>query len=192
MLNIKETPGVVYWFLKYAAIKVNPQNREEVMQFVEERWNSIEKGRPFEYAWFDQELAKLYHDEEVLGLLALVLTLIIIFIASLGLFGLVAFMALLRTREIGIRRVMGATEFSLIKLLSVEFIWLVLIAIAIAFPLTWILIDYWLSYFAYAMPVQWISFLIGGFSAFVLAMLITSFRALVASGANPVDTIKYE
>jgi putative ABC transport system permease protein len=192
VLNIKETPGVVYWFLKYAAIKVNPQNREEVMRFVEERWNSIEKGRPFEYVWFDQELAKLYHDEEVLGLLALVLTLIIIFIASLGLYGLVAFMALQRTREIGIRRVMGATEFSLIKLLSVEFIWLVLIAIAIAFPLTWFLIDYWLSYFAYAMPVQWISFLIGGFSAFVLAMLITSFRALVASGANPVDTIKYE
>ncbi|NCP52586.1 MAG: FtsX-like permease family protein, partial [Flavobacteriales bacterium] len=106
-----------------------------------------------------------------------------------GLYGLVAFMALQRTREIGIRRVMGATEFSLIKLLSVEFIWLVIVAIAIAFPLTWLLIDYWQSYFAYAMSLQWSSFIIGGLAAFLLAMFITTVRALVASKANPVETI---
>jgi len=192
VLNIKETPGAIRFFLKYAAIKVDRGSRQEVVHFVENRWDSWEKGRPFEYSWFDHELAKLYAGEEILGLLALVLTMIIIFIAALGLYGLVAFMALQRTREIGIRRVMGATEFSLIKLLSVEFIWLVIVAIAIAFPLTWLLIDYWRSYFAYAMPLQWSSFIIGGLAAFLLAMFITTVRALVASKANPVETIKYE
>ncbi len=192
VLNIKETPGAVRWFLKYAAIKVDPNFHAEVLDLVERKWNLWEKGRPFEYSWFDDELTKLYHDEEVLGILALMLTLIIVFIAALGLYGLVAFMAAQRTREIGIRRVMGASEFSIVKLLSVEFIRLVAISLLISFPLTWLLINHWLSYFAYAMPMQWTSFLFGGLAAFVLAMLITGFRALMASRANPIDAIKYE
>jgi len=192
VLNIKETPGAVRWFLKYAAIKVDPNFHAEVLDLVERKWNLWEKGRPFEYSWFDDELTKLYHDEEVLGILALMLTLIIVFIAALGLYGLVAFMAAQRTREIGVRRVMGASEFSIVKLLSVEFIRLVAISLLISFPLTWLLIDHWLSYFAYAMPMQWTSFLFGGLAAFVLAMLITGFRALMASRANPIDAIKYE
>lgn len=192
VLNIKEQPGSVYWFLKYVAIKVNEEKRSDVLEFVEQQWNTWEKGRPFEYSWFDQELKKLYHDEEVLALLALLLTLIIIFIATLGLYGLVAFMALQRTREIGVRRVMGAFEWSIVKLLSLEFAKLVFVAILIAFPLTWLLIDHWLSYFAYAMTIQWMSFVYGALSAFLLALMITTFRALMASRANPIDAIKHE
>lgn len=192
VLNIKEQPGVVHWFLKYAAIKIHPEGKQEVMTFVNDLWDQWEKGRPFEYSWFEDELAQLYHDEEVLGFLALTLTLIIIFIATLGLYGLVAFMAAQRTREIGIRRVMGASEWSIVRLLSVEFIKLVLISILIAFPLTWWLTDYWLSHFAYAMPVSWLNYVAGGLSAMVLALIITSLRALRASLTDPVNSIKYE
>jgi putative ABC transport system permease protein len=101
-------------------------------------------------------------------------------------------MALQRTREIGVRRVMGASEWSIVKLLSLEFAKLVFVAILIAFPLTWLLIDHWLSYFAYAMTIQWMSFVYGALSAFLLALMITTFRALMASRANPIDAIKHE
>jgi putative ABC transport system permease protein len=87
---------------------------------------------------------------------------------------------------------MGASEWSIVRLLSVEFIKLVLISILIAFPLTWWLTDYWLSHFAYAMPVSWINYVAGGLSAMVLALIITSLRALRASIADPVNSIKYE
>jgi putative ABC transport system permease protein len=192
VLNIKETPNVVRFFLKYIAIKVNPENLDETLAMLETKWNESEKGRPFEYAMLDKELAQLYHDEEVLGQLSLILTAIIIFIAALGLYGLASFMTSQRTREIGIRKVFGAGDASILTLLSMEFAKLVAISIALAWPISYLLIDEWLGYFAYHSKIDWISFLVGGLVAFVLAMIITNTRALIASRANPVDSLKYE
>jgi putative ABC transport system permease protein len=192
VLNIKEDPGAVRFFLKYIAIKVVPENKKEVITFIEKIWEETEKGRPFEYMWLDDELNQLYDDELVLGSLALILTIIIIFIALLGLFGLTAFMTEQRSREIGIRLVFGAGEFSIIKLVSVEFIQLLIIAIAFAWPLSYWLIDEWLSYFAHKSDINWISFIYGAAIATFLALFITISRAYFASKANPIETIKHE
>jgi len=192
VLNIKETPGAINFFLKYVAVKVTNENKEETVEFIESIWNEKEQGRPFEYSWFDQELAQLYADEILLGDLSLILTAIIIFIAALGLYGLVSFMAMQRTKEIGIRKVFGAGQGSIMILLSVEFIKLVAIAIAIAWPISYLLIDEWLNYFAYQMDVDMLSFMIGALVAFILAMLITNTRAYITSMTNPIDTLKYE
>jgi len=192
VLNIKENPRVVLFFLKYIAIKVNPRQVDKTLAFLEDKWNVSEQGRPFEYTWLDKELAQLYNDEEVLGKLSLILTAIIIFIAALGLYGLASFMTEQRTREIGIRKVFGAGDMSILTLLSVEFAKLVLISIAVAWPLSYLLIDEWLSYFAYQANIEWLNFVIGGLVAFLLAMAITNTRAFIASRSNPIDTLKYE
>ena len=192
VINMKETPGAIYFFRKYIAIKISHINREEAVSFIEKKWNETEKGRPFEYSFLDQELAKLYQDEEVLGDLALILTVIIIFIAILGLFGLASFMTEQRTKEIGIRKVYGASGSSLIRLLSLEFIKLVAIAIVVAWPVSYYLLDEWLNYFAYHIGIDWFAFAAGGVIAFILALMITASRAYVTSRANPVDTLKYE
>ena len=192
VINMKETPGAIYFFRKYIAIKISHSNREEALAFIEKKWNETEKGRPFEYSFLDQELAKLYQDEEVLGDLALILTVIIIFIAILGLFGLASFMTEQRTKEIGIRKVYGASGSSLIRLLSLEFIKLVTIAIVVAWPVSYYLLDEWLNYFAYHTGIDWLGFIAGGLIAFVLAIIITASRAYITSRANPVDTLKYE
>ncbi len=192
VLNIKETPGAVRFFLKYIAIKVVPGREKEVVEFIEQKWNKVEKGRPFEYTWLSDELNQLYNDELILGELSLILTVIIIFIALLGLFGLAAFMTEQRNREIGIRIVFGAAELSIIKLISIEFINLLLIAVAFAWPLSYWLIDEWLNYFAYKSDINWISFVYGAGIAFALAMCITISRAYIASKANPIETLKHE
>ena len=191
-LNIKETPNVVNFFLKYIAIKNVPTNSEETIAFLKEKWNDTESGRPFEYLWLDKELSGLYIDEVVLGTLSLILTIIIIFIAMLGLFGLAAFMTAQRNKEIGVRKVFGADQLSIIKLLSLEFVRLLLIALAFAWPISYWLIDEWLNYFAYQSAIDWITFVYGALVAFVLAMLVTGTRAYIASTANPIETLKYE
>ena len=192
VLNIKEIPNNINFFLKYVAIKVDDGDTKEIIAFVEEEWNNAEPERPFEYLWLDKELADLYLDEIVLGTLALILTLIIIFIAMLGLFGLAAFMTEQRNKEIGIRKVFGAGQFSIIKLLSFEFTRLLLIALAFAWPLSYWLIDEWLNYFAYQPSINWMTFIYGALVAFSLAMLVTGSRAYLASKANPIKTLKYE
>lgn len=192
VLNIKETPGAIRFFLKYIAIRVNPNNIDESIAFMEQKWNESEKGRPFEYTFLDKELEQLYHDEKVLGQLSLILTAIIIFIAALGLYGLASFMTEQRTREIGIRKVFGADDRSILTLLSKEFAKLVAISIAFAWPISYLLTDEWLGYFAYQSSQDWSIYLLGGLIAFVIAMLITISRALIAARANPVDSLKYE
>lgn len=192
VLNIKENNNEINFFLKYVAVKIQAGKDEEVLDFIHRKWLELEEGRPFEYAWFDQELYKLYHDEEVLGQLAFILTLIIIFIAMLGLFGLAAFMTEQRSKEIGIRKVFGAGGISIMKLLSLEFGKLLLVAIAIAWPLSYWLIDEWLHYFAYQNDIHWMSFVHGALASLLLAMSITSSRAYIAWRSNPVEILKYE
>jgi putative ABC transport system permease protein len=192
VLNIKENPYVVRFFLKYVAIKISPKNQKKTLEQIEKEWQEVNTGRPFEYFFLDDELRQLYKDEVVLGQFSLILTAIIIFIAALGLFGLATFMAEKRLKEIGIRKVFGADERSLIRLLSAEFVRLVIIAIIISWPLSWWLIDEWFNYFAYNAGIDYMNFVWAGAIAFLLAMVIATTRAYLASKANPVDIIKYE
>ena len=192
VLNIKEKPGEVMWFLKFMAIRIAPDNHKKTIDFIETKWKEFAPNRPFEYSFLDQELNKLYKDEDNLGKLSLIFSLMIIFIASLGLFGLTSFMAEQRTKEIGIRKVLGAKVTDIIKLLSKEFLKLIVIAILIAWPIAFLLIDDWLSHFAYRTAINWFVFILAGLFALIISLLITAYKAYVASKTNPVDTLKYE
>ncbi|MCD4747281.1 MAG: ABC transporter permease [Bacteroidales bacterium] len=192
VLNIKEKPREVMWFLKFMAIRIAPDKHKKIIAFIETKWKEFAPDRPFEYSFLDQELSKLYKDEDNLGNFSLIFTLLIIFIASLGLFGLVSFMAEQRTKEIGIRKVLGANVANIIILLSKEFIKLILIAIIIAWPIAFLLIDEWLNHFAYRTDINWFVFILAGLFALIIVLLITAYKAYIASRTNPVDTLKYE
>ena len=155
-------------------------------------WNNYAPTRPFEYTFLDQELSKLYADENKLSLLSMIFTFLIMIIAGLGIYGLVSFMAEKRTREFGIRKVLGASSMHIIKLLSTEFFWLITIASVIAWILSWLLISNWLQNFAYRTSLNWVMFLCAAAIAMVFALAITTIKAWYVSRSNPVDTIKHE
>ena len=192
VINMKESPGSIAWFLNYSAIKIVNGKEKEVLSMLEEQWVEFAGNRPFEYFFLENELKRLYKDEENLALLALVFTIMIIFIAGLGLYGLSSYMADKRTKEIGIRKVMGASGVSIVSLLSVEFLKLILIANVLSWPLAWLVIESWLSQFAYQTNYGIAVFIIAGLSALLLALIITSVKATMAARTNPVDTLKYE
>lgn len=192
VLNMKERPGEVNFFTKYAAILTNGNNRD-VISYLESEWGQFEKDKPFDYFMLKDELALLYNDEKNLGNLALAFTLLIMFVAAMGLFGLASFMAEKRTREIGIRKVMGASVLNILLLLQREFTWLILIAMVIAWPLSYYLVNsLFLQQFAIRVPFSLWVFILSGLFALVISLLIISYRALKASMINPVKTLKYE
>ncbi|MCD4731126.1 MAG: ABC transporter permease [Bacteroidales bacterium] len=192
VLNMKEFPGEVMWFLKFMVIRIQPGSEKNALMFVEKMWNNTAPDRPFEYFFLDEELVELYNDEENLSKLSLIFTVIVIFIAALGLLGLASFLAEQKTKEIGIRKVLGASVFSIIKNISKEFIWLILLASIFAWVIAYLVMSDWLDHFSYQVVLNWITFLLAALFAMGLALLITSFRAILASRANPVDTLKYE
>jgi putative ABC transport system permease protein len=193
ILNMKERPGEINFFTKYAAIKTNGINNEAVIAFLESKWGEFEKDKPFDYFMLSDELTRLYADEKNLGNLSMTFTLLILFVAAMGLFGLASFMAEKRTKEIGIRKVMGASVINILILLQREFTWLILIAMVIAWPLSYFLVDsLFLQQFAIRVPFNLWIFLLSGLFALFVSMLIISYRALKASMINPVETLKYE
>jgi putative ABC transport system permease protein len=189
---MKETPGAVRWFLKYMTIKVKEGNQKNALITIEKSWNQTAPDRPFEYTFLDQELAEMYKEEENLSMLSFIFTLIIIFIAVLGLLGLSSFMAEQRTNEIGIRKVLGASTFSIIQSLTSEFFKLVIISSIIAWVLAWMVMSYWLNHFSYQTTLRWLVFVLSAIFALVVAILISSTRAWYAAQTNPVDTLKHQ
>ncbi|RLD82216.1 MAG: hypothetical protein DRJ15_02230 [Bacteroidetes bacterium] len=192
VLNMKENPPEIRWFLKYVAIKYQAGKEQEVIDLVNTVWNNYAPTRPFEYSFLDQELKKLYADENNLSTLSFIFTILILIIAGLGIFGLVSFMAEKRTHEIGIRKVMGAGSLHIIKLLSLEFFWLITIASILAWVVSWLVISDWLAHFAYRTSLNWVMFLVAALIAMALALIITAIKAWFASRTNPADTLKYE
>jgi len=192
VLNMKESQGSINWFMNYIAIRVKPGDYHDLLSFLEEKWTGFVKDRPFEYTFLDRELNRLYHEEQNLGRMALVFTILVILISSLGLFGLAAYMAEKRTKEIGIRKVLGAKEGTIMRLMSAEFVKLMLVANLIAWPLSWLILRYWLGHFAYRVPLSWYIFLLSGLFALFLALVVTLIKAWQAARMNPVDTLKYE
>jgi putative ABC transport system permease protein len=179
--------------MKYAAIHTTGQNDKKVISYLESKWGEFEKDKPFDYFMLKDELNRLYIDEKNLGNLALAFTLLILFVAAMGLFGLASFMAEKRTKEIGIRKVMGASVLNILLLLQCEFTWLILIAMVIAWPVSYFLVDsLFLQQFAIRVPFSIWIFILSGLFALVISLLIISYRALKASMISPVETLKYE
>jgi ABC-type antimicrobial peptide transport system permease subunit len=149
-------------------------------------------GLPFEVAWLDQDLEKLYASELRVGILSRFFAGLAILISCLGLFGLAAFTAQKRKKEIGIRKVVGASVLQVAYLLSREFLVLVGIAIAIAFPLVWLGMHKWLNEFAYRMPIRADIFLVTAIAALAITVITISFQSIRAATANPVEALRSE
>jgi len=149
-------------------------------------------GLPFEVTWLDQDFEKLYASELRIGVLSRLFAGLAVLISCLGLFGLAAFTAQKRKKEIGIRKVVGSSVGQVAYLLSKEFLVLVGVAIVIAFPLVWIGMNAWLSGFAYRIPMQADIFLLTGIAAMVITLITISFQSIRAATANPVDALRTE
>lgn len=147
---------------------------------------------PFEYRFMDEEFGKLFKSEMLIGKLSRLFALLAIFISCLGLFGLAAYTAERRTKEIGIRKVLGASEQSLVLLLSKDFVKLVLIAILVATPLAWYFMSNWLQDFAYRIELSWWFFATAGVLALFIALATVSVQAIKAASANPVKNLRIE
>ena len=173
-------------------IRIRPNNVPETMAFIEETWRRIASNWAFHYSFLDEDFARHYHNEEKLRTLSNYFAFLAIFIGCLGLFGLASFTAQKRTKEIGIRKVLGAPVTGLVLLLAREFLKLVLIANVIAWPIIYLVMDRWLSGFAYRIDINWPVFILAGLMALAIALFTVSFQAIKAAWTNPVDTLRYE
>jgi len=173
-------------------VKVNTADMSSFLSDTRQRWAGFHPKGPFGYYFLDDRFAHLYTAEQRTGRLFTGFTLIAILIAGLGLFGLAAYMAQQRTKEIGIRKVLGATIGSVLVLVSKEFLLLVGLAFLIAVPVTWWAMSQWLHEFAYRTPVSWWIFPLAGVAALVIAILTISFQAAKAALANPINSLRSE
>jgi putative ABC transport system permease protein len=149
-------------------------------------------GYPFEYRFMDEEFHKQFQSEMLVEKLSRIFAGLAIFISCLGLFGLAAYTAERRTKEIGIRKVLGASVAGIAGLLSLDFLKLVFLSFLIAFPLAWYFMDQWLQDFAYRVSISWTIFLFAGVAALAVALLTISFQAVKAALANPVRNLRTE
>lgn len=164
----------------------------EVLASAEASWNKINIGDPFIYSFLDQDFQRNYEKEERVANIIIGFALLAIFIACLGLYGLTAFMTEQRTKEIGVRKTMGATDWSIVALLSRDFAKTVLLAILISVPISLYLSSAWLDNFAFKIELQWWYFALTGLVALVIAMLTVSFQSVRTALMNPVESLKSE
>ena len=194
-LHKKIEPLVLYIkpeSFNYLSVRIRPSNISGTLDFIKERWNEFSPNRPFEYFFFDEYFDRLYKAEEKLGKIFGSFSLLAIFIACLGLFGLASFATEQRTKEIGIRKVLGASISGIVLLLSKDFTKLVIVSNLIAWPIAYWAMSRWLQDFAYRINIGLGTFLLAGAIALVIALLTVSLQAIKAALANPVEALRYE
>ncbi len=174
------------------SLRIQTENIPELLAFVEEEWNKIADGQPFSYEFLDQKFDQTYQAEVRIGKITAIFTSLAIIIACLGLFALAAFTAEQRTKEIGVRKVLGASVSDVVFMLSKEFTKLVAVAFVIAVPLSWFLMNEWLTSFAYRIDIGLEVFLISGGLALVIALITISYQTIGAALLDPVKSLKTE
>ncbi len=172
--------------------KVNTANIQNTIAQVETKWKALAPGLPFSYRFLNESFDEMYRAEQRAGEIALIFSVLAIFIACLGLFGLAAFIAEQRTKEIGIRKVLGASVSGIVRMLSNDFARLVIISFVLAAPLAWWAMHSWLRSFAYRIHISWWIFVAAGLSALLIALITVSFQAIKAGIANPVESLRSE
>jgi putative ABC transport system permease protein len=180
------------WFWGYLSIKVNTANLPGTIKTLADYWQKTVPNRPFNYFFLDEDFNTQYGAEERFGYLFIYFSALALFISSLGLLGLSAYSTLQRTREIGIRKVLGASVSGIVGLLSGDFVKLVVIAFVIACPVSWLAMHQWLQSFAYRTTLNGGLFVLAGAGALVIAILTISFQAIKAALANPVISLRTE
>jgi putative ABC transport system permease protein len=197
--NVRETieplilrlmPKAEHW--GYAIIRTEPGKTKMAINSIEQIFKRYNPSYPVNYQFADLEFKKLYTTETTISSLASVFAILAIFISCLGLFGLATFTAEQRTKEIGIRKTLGASVESLIGMLSKDFIVLILISTIIAFPVAWFYLQNWLEKYAYRIEMEWWYFLLAAASAVIVALITVSYQAIKAAFVNPIKSLRSE
>ncbi|MFI5185936.1 MAG: ABC transporter permease [Chitinophagales bacterium] len=175
-----------------AGIKLSTADVSSTMKAIEKAWNQVFPDFVFEYKFLDDKVESFYKQENQLSQLYKIFAFIAIFLSCLGLYGLASFMAVQRIKEVGIRKVLGATAGNIVYLFSKEFIILITIAFVIASPISWYYMHRWLQDYVYRINISWWIFIAGGALAILIALATVSFQAIKAAIANPVKSLRTE
>ncbi len=177
---------------RYCLIRIHPENTEQTIASIENSWNDVSPSRPFSYHFLNDSYDMEYRSEKKLGQIFIYFTVFAIFIACLGIIGLVSFITVGRTQEIGIRKVLGSNVSEVVKLITLDFFKMVIISIIIASPIAWYIMKQWLDRFAYKIDLSIWMFLLAGIIAILVVLISTTYQAIRAAYKNPVDAIRYE
>jgi putative ABC transport system permease protein len=182
--------GMGFW--EFITLKIDAKDLPATLKTLKTKWDNIIPNRPFNYFFLDEAFDKQYNAENRFGRLFLYFAILAIFISNLGLLALTSYSTLQRTREIGIRKILGASVSAIVNLFSKDFLKLVVIAFAVASPISWFVMNKWLQDFAYRINISWWIFAIAGFSAIFIAWVTVSFHAMKAAVANHVESLRTE
>ena len=174
------------------SVKVNPQNLPATIAAIKAKYDLFFPGNLFDYSFVDERFNAQYKNDQLFGKIFALFSGFAIFIASLGLLGLSLFATIQRTKEIGVRKVLGASVSNIVFLLSKDFIKLVVIAFIVAAPVAWYIMHRWLQDFAYRITISWWIFIVAGLSAVFVALATISFQSIKAAVANPVKSLRME
>lgn len=194
-LHEKLSPTILHIYppvLAKIAVKVRTTNLPATIAFIKTTWHKFSPEHPMDYKFLDENFAAMYSSEDKLSTLLWIFTLMAIFIGCMGLFGLAAFSAEQRVKEIGIRKVLGASVTSITAMLSKTFLRPVFFASLIAFPIAWWMMNKWLEDFPYRVQISWWIFAIAAIAALVIAFLTVSYQAIKAATTNPVKSLRTE
>ncbi|MFC1726565.1 ABC transporter permease [candidate division KSB1 bacterium] len=195
-LHHKVTPLLMYKISGISptniAVRIKSENIPETISFIENKWKSINGNHPFTYSFLDKNIELLYRTEQKVGKLTSFFSFIAVFVGCMGLFGLAAFTSEIRTKEIGIRKVLGASMTNVVVLLSKEYIKIVALSLIIAAPFSYFFLNKWLKNFAYSAKLTVWIFILSGILALAVAFITTSFQTIKSAVCNPVDTLKHE
>jgi putative ABC transport system permease protein len=176
----------------YISVRLNTENVSETVKFVGNTWKNFAPGKPFEYSFLDKDYDNLYTNEKQTRSLFSIFSFLAIFIACLGLFGLASFVADRKTKEIGIRKILGASVPRIVNDLNKSFVKWVLVANLIAWPASWYFMNRWLQNFAYRINLAWWMFVLAAALALLIALVTVSFQTIKAALRNPADSLRYE
>lgn len=180
------------WGFDEMSVKVSGKNPDEAIEFIKETWDKHISSFPFDYSFLDEHFEVLYRSDQQMGTVVTIMASLAILISCMGLFGLAAITTEKKTKEIGIRKAIGATETQITVLLSKNFMWLILLSFVLVSPITYFLLEQWLSGFAFRIGISPFVFLLGGFLALAIALVTISFHTLRSARANPVKSLRYE
>jgi putative ABC transport system permease protein len=192
----KALDPAIFYCTKYGgefySVRLNTANLNETVEHVKQAWTKAFPGNPFEYFFLDDYFNKQYENERKFGKLFTTFAALAVIVACLGLFGLSAYTATQRTKEIGIRKALGSTEKGIFVLLAQEYLKLIGLSILVATPLVWWGMSTWVQTFPYRTPISFIVFIVAGVAVLLVALFTVSFQTMKAAKTNPVESLRYE
>jgi putative ABC transport system permease protein len=192
VLNMKENDGEINYYTRYLIVRYAPGKLNVVLPYIKKVWDNFVPERPFEFKILQDELRRLYKEEYILTDLSLIFTILVIIIAIMGLFGLISFTVYQRARELGLRRLLGAQVINIALLLIKEFNALIVISIVIAWPLTYLILNYWLNHFAYHTGISLWIFIISALIAYFIVLAVTVLKTSSVAYKIPVNQLRTE